>query len=371
MNVIDVYDVANSTWYKQATSGNTPPIRVDPCAVVAAAPDGSSFNVYMYAGQNLIPYGSQEQYNDMWILTVPSFTWIQVNMTGQSNPPARAGHTCNIWDGQMVVVGGYVSQNISCDSPGIYVFDLSKLQWQPQFNALSGSNPQGQQESQQKEEGDGGADVSAIGLEGSYGYTVPAAVQSVVGGNGNGGATVTTPVESATAGPIATGRAPTFTVTGPGGTVTETGTPGYKEENSGPNVGAIVAGVVAGVFAILAGYLGFCAWIYRRQLQLYKNHVAMSQRQAGSDGPSGREKGTFAALLPRSSGASSERAKWTPDNAPSGSSTAYTPVAGQTEAGGGHSTANSSTDDLMAGQEPSFLGVLLSPRRSLRVINRD
>ena len=38
---------------------------------------------------------------------------------------------------------------------------------------------------------------------------------------------------------------------------------------------------------------------------------------------------------------------------------------------GGNSTANSSTEDLMTGQEPSFIGVLLNPRRSLRVVNRD
>ena len=40
MNVIDVYDIATSTWYKQATSGSTPDIRVNPCAVVASAADG-------------------------------------------------------------------------------------------------------------------------------------------------------------------------------------------------------------------------------------------------------------------------------------------------------------------------------------------
>jgi hypothetical protein len=37
MNVIDVYDIANSTWYKQSTAGKTPKYRVNPCAVVAAA----------------------------------------------------------------------------------------------------------------------------------------------------------------------------------------------------------------------------------------------------------------------------------------------------------------------------------------------
>lgn len=37
MNEVDVFDIATSTWYKQATSGSTPEIRVNPCAVVAAA----------------------------------------------------------------------------------------------------------------------------------------------------------------------------------------------------------------------------------------------------------------------------------------------------------------------------------------------
>jgi hypothetical protein len=140
MNVIDVYDIANSTWYKQSTSGTSPPIRVDPCAVAAAAPDGSSFQVHLYGGQNLMPFGSQIQYSDMWILTIPSFTWIQVDMSGQSQPPARAGHTCSIWDGQMVVVGGYVGKDISCDSPGIYNFNLSSLKWTNSFTSLTSSS---------------------------------------------------------------------------------------------------------------------------------------------------------------------------------------------------------------------------------------
>lgn len=37
MNIIDVYDIANSTWYKQTTSGPIPDYRVNPCAVVAAS----------------------------------------------------------------------------------------------------------------------------------------------------------------------------------------------------------------------------------------------------------------------------------------------------------------------------------------------
>jgi hypothetical protein len=95
MNVIDVFDVANSTWYKQSTRGGPPDIRVNPCAVAASAPDGSSTNIYLYGGQNLIPYDEQTQYDDMWILTVPSFTWIKVD-AADGSPNARAGHSCEV-----------------------------------------------------------------------------------------------------------------------------------------------------------------------------------------------------------------------------------------------------------------------------------
>lgn len=410
MNVIDVYDIANSTWYKQSTSGKTPEYRVNPCAVVAAAADGSSYNVYMFGGQNLLPYGQQTQYDDMWILSVPSFTWISVDMSSQSVPPARAGHTCDVWDGQMIIVGGYVGQNLSCDSPGIYVFNMSSLEWANQFTALtgtaatqtwsgdknSGANPLGQQSNQR------GFNSSA-GLEGSYGYAVPAAVQSVIGGGATGGATLTAPVQTPTDGPLATGKPITYTITAPNGAiVTTTAAPigGNSETNSGSksgtNIGAIIAAVIAGVFAIVAAYFAFCAWVYRRQLVLYKNHAAMAQRAAAD--PARAEKDAF--MLPLSSssvgaggrdagsavgssGAGSRPSGRSGGNwggSGSGSGSDGIAVAGGAGAGDGgslgrrRSSSGSSTDDLLAGQEPTFWGsrgVLLNPRRSLRVINRD
>ena len=393
LNVIDVYDVATSTWYKQSTNGTTPPIRVNPCAVAASAADGSSTNVYLYGGQNLIPYKEQIQYGDVWILSIPSFTWIEVDTTGQSTPPPRAGHTCSIWDSQIVVVGGFVGNTTeSCDFPGIYVFDASELKWQNQFTSLNGSDPQNQQISQAG---------NSSGLSGSYGYQVPEVVISIIGGHASGGATVTAPAMSATDGPLATGKPIIYTVTASNGaTVTETSSPNSvgggtgnsnggnssQKGRSGPNVGAIVAGVIAGLLAVLALYLGFCIWVYRRQLALYKTHVAMSQR-AAAGGPN--EKSAF--LFPTSSTeGSSARGKYSTDRsstAPTNSGTGTGVSAqGSGKSGvpplpslpggvhapvGGNSTANSSTEDLMVGQEPSFVGVLLNPRRSLRVINRD
>ncbi len=374
MNVIDVYDIAKSTWYKQSTSGAYPVLRVNPCAVALSAPDGSSTNIYMYGGQNLVPADNQTQYSDMWILTIPSFTWIPVDTSKQSVPAGRVGHTCNVWNGQIIVVGGYTgppSNGLGCDT-GFYIFNATSLQWQNNYNSITGGDKQNQQLSQQ---------TDALGLSGSYGYQVPVAVQSVIGGKGSGGATITAPAESATAGPLATGKPITYTITGSNGAVvTETGTAssttGSSSSNNGkggPNIAAIVAGVVAGCFAVLAAYLGFCAYVYRRQLALYKRHVAMSQRAAAAGG---REKASF--LAPTSSEGSSARKMYSTDQssrkAGSGAgSSGFTavpplPIAGEAPIGG-NSTANSSFEELAG--EPSFVGVLLNPRRSLRVINRD
>ena len=382
LNTIDVYDIVTSEWYKQSTSGPTPPIRVNPCAVAVSAADGSSVEVYMYGGQNLIPAGSQTQYSDVWILTIPSFTWIQVDTSNQSVPPARAGHTCNIWNSQMIVVGGYVGTQLECDSPGIYVFNTSSLSWQNQYIALEGGNVFNNQKAQEN---------NLAALQGSYGYEVPAKVQSVIGGNAQGAATITSPAQTAAQGPLATGKPVTYTVTDSNGAIaTETTVagPGDGSSNnsssagSGSNTGAIIAGVIAGCFALLSAYLAFCAWIYRRQLKLYKNHVAMAQRaQLAGDS---RYLGGAALLPGKSSNENSSLSNSMRRSDETGSAGragagrgAYTELASNNpyhpanENGRGTGSVRSSTEDLLAGQEPSYLGVLLNPRRSLRVVNRD
>lgn len=406
MNVIDVYDIAESRWYKQSTSGKQPKYRVNPCAVVAAAADGSSYNVYMFGGQNLQPFKGQTQYDDMWILSVPSFTWIQVETDQQSVPYARAGHTCHVWDSQMIVVGGYVGQELSCDSPGVYVFNMSSLEWSDQFTALTGEralrpfdgseqsgNPLAQQANQRGFGAKGG-------LEGSYGYAVPPLVQSVIGGKETGGATLTAPVQTPTEGPLATGKPHTYTVTGPNGAIITQVSGGGGNNGggkSGPNIGAIVAGVIAGVFAIIAAYFAFCAWVYRKQVKIWKNHAAMVTERgekaglngagagmltssSGGKNSSDRERAAAAsrardALFPATDSSSAGGVRTSNDAGGVGVGAAPVAVGGMAPGGDRRrSSGGSSVDDLLAYQEPSFWGprgVLLNPRRSLRVINRD
>jgi hypothetical protein len=331
----------------------------------------------MYGGQNLTPYGNQTQYSDIWILSVPSFTWIPVNTSQQSTPYARAGHTCDVWDAQMVVVGGYVDPAISCESPGVYVFDLSVLRWVNAFTALA-SNAFSQQAPQQ---GTG----PGAGLHGSAGYAVPAAVYSVIGGGATGGATATAPLAAATAGPLATGHAIAYTVAGAGGaaaTVTAAAAPRGGGGGGGTNVGAAAAGAAAGVLAALAGYLAFCAVVYRRQLRPHQERHAAAL--AAAPGPA-----AAAERRRRGAGAWRGRAGWVPAGAFAGKEDAGTEAgsrwsdgtayagAGVRPASGGNAegalaggSAADSSEDLLGGFEPSYWGVLLHPRRSLKVVNR-
>ncbi|KAK3353346.1 hypothetical protein B0T25DRAFT_456655 [Lasiosphaeria hispida] len=285
LSTLDVYDIARSEWYHQQTSGTPPSVRVNPCAVIASAPDASSFQIYLFGGQNLQPYREQVQYSDMYILSIPSFTWIKVDQSNSSPPPARAGHTCNLRDGQIVVVGGYIGTSPACESPGIFVFNATSLTWSSRFAALP-HQPDLHPENSV--------------LANSFGYKVPDAVAGVIGGNSNGGATATTPAAGpATGGPFATGKPPVFTITAAGNTATVThwgpdatatatnpfnpgigGTATPADDPRRP--GLIAAGVIAGLAGLLALYLGYCAWLYRRQVRAYKAHLAVANRYGGS-----------------------------------------------------------------------------------------
>lgn len=352
----------------------------------------------------------------MYILTIPSFTWIgPISQAGTPAPYARAGHTCNLRDGQMIVVGGFNTTVTTCDSPGIYVFNASSLEWGSSFTALSTGD-------------EADRDPGNTVLSDSYGYTVPDAVVSVVGGSPSGSATVTTPAVSATGGPFATGVPPVYTITasgsGPTATITSAASGGSGGTESGNDAGLIAAVVVACLAGVSAGYLGYCAWLYRRQVRAYKTHLAVSNRfpaRSASHGSFGRMLafgrkggggGGTSHLLAGAAGAgfakgekgehkrddSGESFAWVGrrDNnnhlldptAASSGSTRPSPWGSEGKSGGGSGSygsgeasgsnngrprtsgsSTSSTEGLMDGQEPSFFSVVLGPRRALRVVN--
>lgn len=90
---IYVYDIGNDLWYKQKASGaGVPENRRRFCAGAAWADDRSSYNMsvglscsgevsltslsYLFGGASV---GDGVGYGDVWILSLPSFTWIKVS----------------------------------------------------------------------------------------------------------------------------------------------------------------------------------------------------------------------------------------------------------------------------------------------------
>jgi len=387
MNIIEVYDVQTSQWYRQPTDGQAPNGRINACITTTAAADGSSFNIHMFGGQSV--GANPTLYNDMWILSVPAFTWIEVP-TSISAPSPRAGHTCDLWDGQMIVVGGTVTKDLACDSPGVYIFNTSALEWSRTFTALSGDdNPFSQQYNQR------GATKDS-GLKGSYGYKVPSPIIAKIGGDANGLATVTVPlVGQAT-------WAHTTSVSYNTASLTATATPVAllpAKSSGGTNIGAAIAGAVAGFFFLIAVYLAFCALVYRHQIAAYKKKVAKlaakkrnknwngeegtinksgswrkaswfsgrgSQKSQKSDGSQtalgGDEKRQTQES--RDSGATSPTFNYIPPRSP-----ARPPPKQFVKTTNGVADSH---EDLgsVDGMEPSYWGVLLHPRSNLRVINR-
>ncbi|KIH94418.1 hypothetical protein SPBR_05604 [Sporothrix brasiliensis 5110] len=172
LDTIYLYDVLSSKWYAQHASGTIPGDRRRFCAGVTWAADQSSYNIYLYGGASMPP--DTAGYDDMYVLSLPTFTWIKLyptdgNVTGQY---PHHSLTCNVVSGaQMLIIGGTFPLSDDCDVPqqwGTHNADLTmgfaanKALWQ-----LYAPN--------------------------ETTYLVPDAIVSAIGGGPSGGATKTAP----------------------------------------------------------------------------------------------------------------------------------------------------------------------------------
>lgn len=232
MAEIKFYDIASNTWYYQAAEGAVQPdavpaSRVEPCVVVQPAADGSSYNLYMFGGS----WADDERssYNDMWILSLPSFKWFKVDYPTQAPwqiAGGRTSHTCQIiGNRQMAIIGGGRSAEAhdQCRNTSLFVFDMSTLSWRNGFDSTQEI------------------------------YTLPTLITDVIGGHGGGDANLTlnrpTLWNDAYTTKIFT-RDSSITV-GPS-TVNNTDTPGKMASPSAPiSTGVIVGSVIGGILALV------------------------------------------------------------------------------------------------------------------------
>jgi hypothetical protein len=166
MSTIDIYDVASGIWYRQETTGG-PGQLTRGCAVVVPAQDYSSFSIYHYGGYSGLSQ-TQPFNDDVWVLSIPSFTWTKV---AEGTTGGRAGHKCFMpYPDQMFVIGGYpplVGSSLTCLRETIRVLDLTTGTWRTSYDPSKWAN-----------------------------YTIPEAVVSKIGGSPTGGATATAPSPS-------------------------------------------------------------------------------------------------------------------------------------------------------------------------------
>lgn len=259
MSTIDIYDIANDDWYRQETGGEGPGQRARGCAVVAPAQDYSSFNIYYYGGHDGLSL-TDAFYDSVWVLSLPSFTWTELN-EGESEH-GRAGHKCVMpYPDQMMVIGGDNPRPgsggvIGCLNPGpIVMLNLTSGEWMNSYHP------------------DEHAD-----------YAVPSAVLEKIGGDPTGGATMTTPSPSGWdnddlggvfSSTYDTSKLSTF---GPyKAAATESDRPDLPDDDDEDNGSggrlpkwvAPVLGVILGLMLVTGAIVVFCLW--RRRKSVFKN----------------------------------------------------------------------------------------------------
>lgn len=221
---------SNGSWYSQKTTGDIPAPRINFCTVVISASDNSSHHIYLYGGINPI---TNTGYDDVLILTLPSFTWTNVWPIGEA---PRWGHNCHVaGKRQMITVGGNNTNGLTCDweVKGVAVWELSTLTW------------------------------GSVFLTNLTSYEVPNKILPITGGTARGNATKHDPALGWTDQRLrtvfSTPRRSTSTSTSP------------SPSTSKSHTGAIAGGVAGGIAGLaLVAFLGI--FLFRRHRKRHGPH---------------------------------------------------------------------------------------------------
>ncbi|KAG6353467.1 hypothetical protein INS49_005648 [Diaporthe citri] len=321
MDEVFIYDILSGRWYTQQTSGTTPQMRSRFCSGVTWADDQSSYNIYLYGGAGMPPDTSG--FDDVYILTIPTFTWIKLypndgNVTGQY---PHHSLSCNVVNkGQMLVIGGTFPLSDDCDAAP---------QWGAHNLVL------GQQS-------DPDANPWQLYSPNLTTYAVPDEIVSVVGGQATGGATRTAPSGGfdnpdldvlMTKRASVAARTPTRSI--PGATSSASSSGGTHL-----STGAIVGIAVGGGVALIALVVGLCVFIRRHRRFRY--------------GATGGQHGG-----PKSSaGGSSSPYTFGPGTTPWSPNSAYS---GAAAAGGAHTPSSYGAPPSPFARRPSNLNVQQGP----------
>lgn len=210
---------------------------------------------YIFGGRGFPPH--ETGYDDIYILTIPSFQWIRGPYPGYDNGTGafpKSMMSCNVVDNaQMLVIGGsYANDTKNCDVPsiqGAHNMNLGeqneeKAMWARYQNKLTT-------------------------------YHVPTDIVTAIGGSSTGGATKTTPVSGFDAPDLEvlmerTAKAGTRKPTRATSTNTESPSSSGKDDSSSSSLSTgAIAGIAVGcsVAGILA--LAGCGFFFYRRRKHY------------------------------------------------------------------------------------------------------
>ncbi|KAL0258908.1 hypothetical protein SLS55_006412 [Diplodia seriata] len=203
-------------------------------------------------------------YDDIYILSLPSFTWTRV--FGGESP--RWGHTCHlVGNRQMLTVGGTIdafvydvetqtqttinASALTCDweTKGVAVLDMSTMKWGSVFDAYAAA------------------------------YRVPDAVVGAIGGGAEGGATATAPAGGFDETVVAAMFSPRVAATPPSG---DSGAADTDSGDAGTVAGAVVGGLVA-----VGLLLGICLCILRKKKRAREKAREEEDRNRNTEGYQG------------------------------------------------------------------------------------
>ncbi|RGP76880.1 hypothetical protein FLONG3_4963 [Fusarium longipes] len=255
MDEILLYDMANTRWYTQKTSGDAPNDRRRFCGGATWAKDRSSYNIYIFGGRGFPPF--ETGYDDIYILTIPSFQWIRGPYPGYENGTGtypKSMMSCNVVDNtQMLVIGGSyanASEKI-CDVPPIQGVHNMNLGKQNEEDAIWARYQD---------------DLTT--------YEVPIDIRTAIGGSATGGATKTTPVSGFDAPDLEVlmeRTAESGTRSATRATSTSTKAPPSSSPSDEPSSSSLSSGAIAGIAVgcTIAGLLalggcGFLIWRRRK-----------------------------------------------------------------------------------------------------------
>lgn len=208
-----------------------------------SAPDNSSHHIYLYGGINPI---TNAAYDDVLILTLPSFTWTNVWPIGEA---PRWGHNCHVaGKRQMITVGGNNTNGLTCDweVKGVAVWEMTTLTW------------------------------GSVFMTNLTNYQVPQKVLEITGGNANGNATKKDPalgwtdqgLQRVFATPRKTKSSGNLTAPAPG------------KSHTGAIAGGVVGGIAGLAFIALAAY-----YLRRRHRKRHGPHELHNNSSPTSQGP--------------------------------------------------------------------------------------